>query len=145
MLGVLPIPAASPIVPEQGGIHSVFIHYSVVGAGHGSGHPPQVESPLLLDTGYLSPAGSPGCTALGCRSRPSRTTTGTGLDIDLTSSLADESTGTRRARISGAGCQGATPTTRYKAGLPPVRARSSLSTSTSRRLSDSLASGSSPS
>ena len=49
-------------------------------------------------------------TASGRRSCPSRTMTGTGLDRDLTSSLADESTGTRRARISGAGCQGATPT-----------------------------------
>ena len=58
-------------------------------------------------------------TASGCRSRPSRTTTGTGLDRDLTSSLADESTGTRRARISGAGCQGATPTTRYRRGFRP--------------------------
>ena len=126
-LGSLPIPAAAPVVPAQGDLDTVLSSHSVVGAGHGPGHPPQVEPPLLLDTGYLSPSAS---QAHGLRlpvPTPPATTTGTGLDRDLTSSLADESTGTRRARISGAGCQGATPTTRYRAGLPPVRARSSRS------------------
>ena len=76
----------------------------------------------------------PMSTASGCRSRPSRTTTGTGLDIDLISSLADESTGTRRPASPGPGARGQPPPPGTGQEIPPVRVRSSLSTSTSRTL-----------
>ena len=58
-LGSLPIPAASPIVSEKGDFDPVLSSHPVIGAGHGLGHPPQVESPLLLDTSHLFATDSP--------------------------------------------------------------------------------------
>ena len=69
----------------------------------------------------------PNRTDTGFRPRPSSTTTATGPDTGFNSAGSEESMGTRRVRISGAGCRGTASTTRYRAGLPPVRARRPLS------------------
>ena len=53
-------------------------------------------------------------------------------------SLPEGSMGTCTARISGAGCHGATSTTLCNAWLPFIRSRNARSTSTRRRCLSSL-------
>ena len=72
-------------------------------------------------------------TATGSCSGPSRTATGIGIERGLMASSPEGSMETCTVRISGAGCQGATSTTLYRACLPFMRAWSCRSTSTSRR------------
>ena len=109
--------------------------------GSGIHHRSKLHRSSMRDTCCHS---LPRRTATGSCSGPSRTATGIGIERGLMASSPEGSMETCTVRISGAGCQGATSTTLYRACLPFMRAWSCRSTSTSRRCRSCWASGKRP-
>ena len=109
------------MVEEEGGQPAVLVAHPVVGAGEGPRHPPQVEAPRVLDVGHSVPAIAD-TRRDGLSIRPLPDLDGNvGVDMGLKPSLPRGSTETCTARISGAGCPGATFATRRRT-LPASRA-----------------------